>query len=184
LNFEHITIETQKLTLRQLVSEDATDIFSIYSDKTGMKYWSSLPFTQSQQATDLINNVTNWWQAGSSLCLGLEHKENQKIIGTISLFSFNEESRRAEIGYILSSAYWQGGIMTEALKGVLEFVFKDLNLNRLEADIDPDNLASAKLLQKLGFQLEGRLRQRWIINGNITDSELYGLLSEDYQQAV
>ena len=70
--------------------------------------------------------------------------------------------------------------MTEALNEFIHYAFSELKLNRLEADIDPDNKASAQLLVKLGFNLEGRLKQRWIVNGVVSDSEIYGLIRSEY----
>lgn len=132
---------------------------------------------------DSIGKHAAYWEAGSSLCMAIEKKSKPELIGTISLFSFYEESRRAEVGYILSRSYWGSGIMSEALKAILKYAFLDLNLNRLEADIDPDNVASAGLLKKMGFQLEGLLKERWIVSGQVTDTELYGLLRKNYLTA-
>jgi len=71
--------------------------------------------------------------------------------------------------------------MHEAMQALLGYAFQALNLNRLEADIDPRNLASAKTLERLGFQKEGHLRERWIVNDEISDTALYGLLHRDWQ---
>jgi RimJ/RimL family protein N-acetyltransferase len=71
--------------------------------------------------------------------------------------------------------------MHEALQALLRFAFQTLELNRLEADIDPRNIASAKTLERLGFQKEGHLRERWIVNAEISDTDLYGLLQRDWQ---
>jgi RimJ/RimL family protein N-acetyltransferase len=73
------------------------------------------------------------------------------------------------------------GYMNEALVSLLEFGFSQLALNRLEADIDPRNTASAKSLERLGFRKEGHLRERWIVAGEVSDSGLYGLLRSDWQ---
>jgi RimJ/RimL family protein N-acetyltransferase len=70
--------------------------------------------------------------------------------------------------------------MYEALARLIDYAFSELGLNRLEADVDPDNVASTRLLKKLGFGLEGRLKQRWIVNGRVSDSEIYGLVREDF----
>ena len=129
---------------------------------------------------ETIENASKRWESGDSICLGLEWKSNQKLIGTVRLFSFHKQSKRAEIGYVLCRFYWGSGIMTEALNEFIHYAFSELKLNRLEADIDPDNKASAQLLVKLGFNLEGRLKQRWIVNGVVSDSEIYGLIRSEY----
>jgi ribosomal-protein-alanine N-acetyltransferase len=66
--------------------------------------------------------------------------------------------------------------MTEALTKIIDYCFSNLDLKRLEADIDPDNAASAAVLKKMGFLLEGRLKDRWIVDGKVSDSEIYGLI--------
>ena len=72
--------------------------------------------------------------------------------------------------------------MNEALKALLYYAFQTLDLNRLEADIDPRNSASAKTLERLGFQKEGHLRERWIVNNEISDTWLYGLLRREWHE--
>ena len=72
--------------------------------------------------------------------------------------------------------------MQEALEALIQYGFTTLNLNRIEADIDPLNTASAKALLRQGFQKEGFLRERWIVNGVKADTEIYGLLLDDWQK--
>jgi ribosomal-protein-alanine N-acetyltransferase len=72
--------------------------------------------------------------------------------------------------------------MHQALQALLRYAFQTLDLNRLEADIDPRNLASARTLERLGFQKEGHLRERWIVNNEISDTWLYGLLCQEWQE--
>lgn len=96
----------------------------------------------------------------------------------------HRQNRRAEIGYALARAHWGHGYMGEALQALPGFAFTDLDLHRLEADIDPRNAASAAALARLGFIQEGLLRERWIVAGEISDSALYGLLRRDWTTAI
>ncbi len=179
MEFGLIELTTERLKLRKPKSDDEESLFDIYSDKEVMRYWSSLPFATLSQASDMISNAKKWWETGDSICFAIKESSSNLIIGTVSLFNFHEESKRAEVGYILGRSHWGYGFMTEALTKIIDYSFFDLGLNRLEADIDPDNKASAKLLKKLGFSLEGRLKQRWIVNGKASDSEIYGLIRGD-----
>lgn len=95
------------------------------------------------------------------------------------LFSYDSGSKRAEIGFGLGKAAWGKGYIQEAGEALIDYGFNTLKLRRIEAEIDPDNSASAKALDKLGFIREGLLRQRWQINGVISDSALYGRLVSD-----
>jgi RimJ/RimL family protein N-acetyltransferase len=85
------------------------------------------------------------------------------------------------MGYALASAAWGCGYMAEALTALLDHGFGQMQLNRVEADVDPRNLASARSLERLGFVKEGLLRERWIVDGEVCDSALYGLLLADWR---
>ena len=180
MKFLNTNLETERLYMRRLREEDSEALFTIFSDKATMKYWGHPPFTKQQQALNRIIEYLEDLDAGKSICMAIEHRSNPGLIGTISLFNFYEDSRRAEVGYILSRAHWGTGIMSEALNAIIDYAFLDLNLNRLEADIDPNNKASASLLKKNGFGVEGYLRERWIVGDQTTDTELYGLLRSEH----
>ena len=177
MHFEHIYIETERVVLRPVAENDSKPFYQIYADPEAMKYWSSLPFAHESQAQEKIAGAIDAFHAGNALLLAIVFKEMNKFIGTMSLFNIHAESRRAEVGYMLSRSFWRKGLMTEVLEAFIHYCFYELNLNRLEADIDPRNKASAALLTKCGFELEGYLKERWIVNGQITDSEIYGLVN-------
>jgi len=180
MKFDTINIETERLYFSNLKPNDCDSLFEIYSNKKAMKYWSYLPFAHTKQAQKMIEDSIQNWNNGTAISLGIYCKDSPKLIGTINLFNFHEQSKRAEIGYILDPTYWGIGIMTEALRAIYEYVYKTLKLNRLEADIDPKNKKSAILLKNMGFKKEGCLKERWIINGHVTDSEIYGLTKKEY----
>jgi len=180
-NFDLVTLRTDRLVLRPLREADAPAIYAIRSDPTVMRYASSLPLTSSDQAAAFIAHETAGMAAGESLRLGLQRVEDDSLIGTCLLFRINQQCRRAEIGYELRSDAWGRGYMHEALVALVRLGFSELALNRIEADIDPRNAASARSLERLGFSKEGHLRQRWIVNGEVSDSAFYGLLLSDWQ---
>src|SRR5206468_5842893 len=95
-------------------------------------------------------------------------------------FSWNKQCARAEIGFSLTRQYRSQGYMGEGLRGFIDYAFSALGMNRLEADIDPRNVGSAKTLERLGFVREGYLRDRWIVAGEVSDTALYGLLRRDW----
>ena len=95
------------------------------------------------------------------------------------LFNYDKESKRAEIGFGISQRYWGKGIVSEAGAALIKFAFNTLGLRRIEAEIDPKNVSSANVLERMGFIKEGLLRQRWEVSSVISDSALYGLLAED-----
>ena len=180
-DFDRITLRTDRLLLRPLREADAPAIFAIRSDPTIMRYTSSLPMTSQDQAEAFIARDTKDMAAGEILRLGLQRLEDDTVIGTCILFHLNAQCRRAEVGYELRHDAWGRGYMHEALVALLDFGFSELHFNRVEADIDPRNVASARSLERLGFAREGLLRQRWIVDGEVSDSALYGLLLTDWQ---
>jgi RimJ/RimL family protein N-acetyltransferase len=115
------------------------------------------------------------------LQFGLERNTDSALLGICLLFHFDFDSRRAEMGYALGRPYWGAGYMREALQRLMHYAFTDLNLNRLEASIDPRNLASARTLERLGFAREGRLREHWIVSGEVSDSDIYSLLQREWR---
>ena len=180
--FEPFTLQTSRLALRFLTESDASALFDIYSHPEVMRYWSWPPWTEKDQAQQMLLSAHDGYNTGNALQLGIERLTDQVLIGSCSLFHFNLPSRRAEIGYILGRPYWGFGYMHEALQTLLRYAFLTLDLNRLEADIDPRNQASAKTLERLGFQQEGYLRERWIVNDEVSDTALYGLLRREWQE--
>jgi RimJ/RimL family protein N-acetyltransferase len=178
--FSALLLSSQRLRLRPLQAADAPVVFALHADPAAMRYWSTPPWTEARQADDLIARNQAAMAAGDYLCLGLELHGNGCLIGLCTLFAFHLPSRRCETGYMLKRDCWGQGLMHEALGTLLNFGFGVLDLNRVEADIDPRNAGSRRTLQRLGFIEEGRLRQRWIVDGEVSDSALYGLLRRDW----
>ena len=178
--FDRLALTTARLRLRPLVAADAGALFALYSDPVVMRYWSTPPWADRAQADELIAAEVAAMAGGQHLRLALTRLQGGALIGTCSLFSFHAASRRAEIGYALARAAWGTGLMGEALDALAAFAFTELQLNRLEADIDPRNTASAKSLERLGFIKEGCLRERWIVGDEVSDAAMYGLLRNDW----
>ncbi|NJN44042.1 MAG: GNAT family N-acetyltransferase [Anaerolineae bacterium] len=167
-------------THRFLTPTDVQTIFEIRSHPEVMRYWSSPPITEKTQAQAIITSSQEGYASGEYLQLGIARRVDGALIGTCTLFAFHHPSRRAEIGYALGRPYWGQGFMNEALNSFVHYAFDALKLNRLEADIDPRNNASAKTLERLGFVREGYLRERWIVEGEVSDTALYGLLQKEW----
>ncbi|HHE0447941.1 TPA: GNAT family N-acetyltransferase [Vibrio parahaemolyticus] len=171
-------IETEQLILRALVAEDAGDLFSIFSDNEVMKYWNTEPWVSVDEAKTFITNSARAMDSNTEVILGIYLKSTGQLLGKIILFSFAKESRRAEIGFGVSRDFRGKGIVLEAGSALIEHAFHTLKLRRIEAEIDPDNIASGKTLERLGFVKEGYLRQRWEVNGVVSDSAIYDLLAK------
>ena len=176
-----LTIEAGRVRLRWLTEGDVPALFSIFSNPEVMRYWSSPPFKNVDAAAELLADIHDSFARRVLFQWGVARREDDLVIGTCTLFHLDTRNRRAELGYALGREHWGKGHMREALGALLGFAFTDLNLHRLEADVDPANAASIKSLERLGFQREGHLRERWLVAGGVYDSLFYGLLRREWQ---
>jgi RimJ/RimL family protein N-acetyltransferase len=178
------TISANRVCLRWLTDEDVNSLFSIFSDPEVMRYWSSLPLADVEEASKLLADIRDYFRQRILFQWGIARKTDDRVIGTCTLFHIDRDNRRAELGYALGREHWGKGYMQEALTALLSFCFGELNLHRIEADVDPQNVSSVKTLERLGFQREGYLRERWLVGGGIQDALFYGLLRREWQEAV
>jgi ribosomal-protein-alanine N-acetyltransferase len=174
------TLDASRVSLRWISAGDTDAFYAIYSNPEVMRYWSTPPLADREAAANLINKIHEDWKRRAILKWGITLRSNDKLIGSITLFNLDFNHRRTEIGYALGRDHWGKGYMNEALMAVLKYAFEVLDLHRIEADVDPRNAASIKTLERLGFQREGYLRERWQINGEIQDAFYYGLLRREW----
>jgi len=175
------TLAAARVRLRPLRDDDADDLFALQSDARVMRYWSHPPWTEREQAVQRLQQLARDLKTSEFYPWGVTKAGHDTVIGTVSLFALNREQRRAEIGYALASSWWGLGYATEMLRAAIDFAFGPLDLARLEADIDPRNTASCRLIERVGFVREGLLRERWHVAGEITDSAIYGLLRREHE---
>lgn len=174
------TLEAPRVVLRWLEERDVEALFGIFSDPEVMRYWSSPPMEELADARHLLADVHTKFRRKTYYQWGIARREDDRVIGTCTLFHLELDNRRAEIGYALGRESWGQGYVAEALGALLTYTFDALGLHRLEADVDPDNARSIKTLERLGFQKEGYLRERWIVSGKVMDTLLFGLLRREW----
>ena len=174
------TIDANRICLRWISEKDVDAFYAIYSNPEVMRYWSTPALPDRDAASKLINEIHGLFQRRVILKWGIALRTDNRLIGSVTLFNLDFNHRRAEIGYALGREHWGKGYMNEALMALLKYAFEGLNLHRIEADVDPRNTASIRTLEKLGFQREGYLRERWQINGEIQDAFFYGLLRPEF----
>jgi len=175
------TLNASRVALRWLDEGDLEALFGIFSHPDVMRYWSSPPLRDREAAGQLLAHIHDSFRRRTLFQWGVARLEDNLVIGTCTLFHLDPENKRGEIGYALGREHWGQGYMSEALHTLLDYAFRDLDLHRLEADVDPRNTASIQSLESLGFQREGHLRERWIVNGEIQDALFYGLLRWEWQ---
>jgi RimJ/RimL family protein N-acetyltransferase len=174
------SLNGSRLHLRWIERRDAPALFDIFSNREVMRYWSSPAWTEPSQAGVFIEDVHRLFREKSLFQWGVARQEDDLVIGTCTLADIDPQNRRAEIGFALHRDSWGRGYMEEALRVLLRFSFSEMELHRIEADVDPRNEASIKLLERLGFHREGYLRERWLVNGEINDTVFFGLLRREW----
>jgi ribosomal-protein-alanine N-acetyltransferase len=173
-------LTTARLQLRSIGKSDSDDLYAIYSDMKTLEYWGQDPVQSPADAWKKIRANMQQVEGGSAILWGIALRDNNRLIGTCTIFRINQQNKNGEAGYILNRKHWGKGLMTEAMSSVLDYAFNDLEFHRLEADTDPENAASLALLEKLGFQREGYFRERWFVHGKWHDSVMLGLLRSEY----
>ena len=179
-DFSALTLRSERLDLRPLAPADAPFLFALKSDPVVQRYGSHAPWTDPQLAVDYIERDRRSVAEGAHVQFVMVRREDGTAIGTCTLYQLDEQCRRAEVGYALLPSAWGRGYANEAVSTLLDWGFDVAGLNRVEADIDPRNVASARALERLGFTHEGHLRERWIVGGETSDSWIYGLLAREW----
>ncbi len=174
-------LNTERLTLKQLHNDHSNDIYILRSDQYIMKY-INIPLIQSiEEAESLIEKLNNQWRNKEGITWGISNKGEDKIIGTILFKHIDAVNHRAEVGYLLSAAYWRKGIIQEALTTVLQYGFNTLNLHSIEAIVNPENIASIGVLEKNNFIKEAHFKENFYSEGDFLDSAVYSLLKSNFK---
>lgn len=174
-------IETPRLIVRPVQDTDLPDLLLVNGDDAVTRFLPYASWTSLAEAEAWLERMQKAQAAGSALQWVVVDKVAATAIGSCLLFQYDAPSARAELGYVLGRPYWGQGLMREALAGLLDCAFDTLALRRIEAEVDPRNLASGQLLRSLGFTPEGILRQRWMTKGEARDVESFGLLRPEWR---
>ena len=176
-------LATPRLRLRELRADDAPALYAVHSDPRVMRYWSFPAWTQLAQAQARVRFIMDQRARGDVFAWAVADRDSDQLIGTIAAFALDTAQARCEIGYSLNADWHGKGLAQEALRAALAWLIDDFGLLRIEADIDPRNAASCRLVERLGFVREGVLRERWRVAGEVCDTSLYGLLAREFVRA-
>jgi ribosomal-protein-alanine N-acetyltransferase len=177
------SLETERLLLRRLKMEDLDFVFRHFSDPEVNRYLlDEEPVRTLEQAQSIIDFYSLPGRKSYNRWV-IVHKTDMRAIGTCGYHQWQTMHHRAEIGYDLERASWRKGIMTEALRAMLQYGFEKMALNRVEALVYIENDASIRLLEGLGFQKEGVLRQYFRREQNYYDHWLLSLLKKEWTSA-
>lgn len=174
-------IETTRLKLRRPLQKDVIALLEVTQDEAVMKYYGMAPFGSRAEALGEINWFNKIFSQAEGIRWVITEKSVGNYIGDIGFHNYAIAHSRAEIGFKLAKAFWHKGIMTEALEQVLEYGFTVMQLNRIEAIVDPENAACLCLLKKAGFVEEGTLREYEHEAKGYVDVIMLSLLKKDRQ---
>ncbi|WP_458123897.1 GNAT family N-acetyltransferase [Paenibacillus sp. Z3-2] len=172
-------LHTERLQLRKMKVSDSASLFKIWSDPDVTKFMNVSCFTDENQATAMINLLEELSQENKAIRFSIIVQESNEIIGSCGYNSLDFENLKAEIGYDIARSHWGKGYATEAIFSLLTHAFSTLKLNRIEAKVDPENVNSIKLLQKLNFTFEGTLRAYERAGETFNDLSMYSKLAAD-----
>lgn len=175
MNARKVSIKTERLLIRSLEDKDAEN----YS-RLGVEYYSTGKINTPKKARAYFKKVR---KSKDEFTFGIFLKEDNRMIGTIDLdhmrwFDF----KAGEVSYRIHELHRGNGYATEAVKGLVGYCFNKMRLHKVYADTDPDNRSSQNVLEKCGFKLEGRIRDRRMIKGKWIDELDYGLLRREWNK--
>lgn len=183
-DFQHVPeIRTERLLLNAVKASDDNALYDIFSDPEVTRYNDVQTFSDRRESRIFRGFIQDRFneRVGIRWAIRLADAPG-KLIGLAGYNTWTRHNRCAEIGYDLLRFYWNRGFMTEALRGVIAFGFREMALNRVEALVTDTNAASCRVLEKLDFTAEGLLRQRGCWKGRYHDLWLFALLRADVAQ--
>jgi len=176
-------LETERLVLRRIADSDAEDLYAFRSDAEVQLYNGGV-MTSAEESVNLIRQLDWGFEQGTGLHWGLTVRGEDKVVGLFGYSHIAMEHRRSEVGYSLARPLWGHGFALEAMQAILNFGFVQMDLNRIYAVPYTVNVRSTRLLERLGFHLEGVHRQEFLIDGTFYDESIYSVLRSEFTHDV
>ena len=176
-------IETERLTLRRFVMEDAEAVYKNWASEDEVTKFLTWPTHANVEVTKKV--LENWisnYANPDFYNWGIEIRETGELIGNISVVSIKENVKEAMIGYCMGTKWWGQGIMPEAGKAVVRYLFEETGFHRIAANHDKNNPKSGRVMQKIGMTYEGTLRSAGFCNQGIIDDVWYSILKEEFDK--
>lgn len=173
-------LETERILLNRVEEDDAGRFFEIMSRDEVTIYCGMDSLVHPEEAIEMIRSFQTSFDVRRGMRWAIRLKETGDFVGTIGLNNLYMGSKKAEIGYELHPDYWRQGLTQEAIHGVLSYAFAELGLYRIGAVTFPENKSSNRLLEKLGFTREGRLRGYLHQRNQSYDAFVFSILRTDW----
>ena len=175
-------ITTARLVLREFVADDWPDVLAYQRDPRYLRLYAWTDRTEAE-ARDFVQMFLDQQadQPRSKFQLAITLSDGGRLIGNCGVRRKAENDWEADIGYELAPERWGRGYATEAALAIVDFGFRELELHRISSWCIADNAASARVLERVGLRLEGRLRENEYFKGRWWDTLLYGLLESEWK---
>jgi ribosomal-protein-alanine N-acetyltransferase len=170
-------LSTRRLILRQLTLNDDQEIFELRSDERVLQHLIISKCKNLNEAKQFIEMINGGINRDEWIYWGITENGNDTLIGTFCIWHISKENSRAEVGYALHPDHQGKGIMNEAMDVALDYGFNVMQLHSIEANVDPGNIASIKLLEKKGFVKEAHFKENLFYNGKFLDTAIYSLIN-------
>ena len=171
--------ESDRLRFRKIILDDSKEIFLIRSNDDVMKYMDVPRHYSVSDSEKLLRSIEDFFKNEKGINWAIIEKDSNAFIGYIGFIRIFSEHCRAEIGYALKPQYWGKGYMYETINRLVKFGFEEMKLHSIEANVNPLNERSKKVLERVGFKKEAHFRENYLFNGNFLDSIIYSLLEKD-----
>ena len=169
-------ITTERLLLNRIEASDHVNIFKGLSNPEVIKYYG-VNYSSFEETQEQMNWYSNLEKSNSGMWLAIRMKDTGEFCGAIGISDYQKEHRKAELGFWLLPKYWKKGFLQESAKEVIDYLFNEQHLHRLEAFIEAENQNSSKTLQNLGFNHEGRMVDAEIKNDQYISVDLFALIN-------
>lgn len=175
-------LRSEKIILAKIEDKHLDDLYAIYSNKKVFEYCGILPKSNIAAVKNMIGHFERDYIKRSRVKWGMmSAAEPDRLLGIMEVMDCNQKVNMLTVGYFLAEEYWGQGIAAAALSLLLDYLFTEVQVNRIQAEVMLPNEASKRVLLKNGFLKEGELRQAALWTGQgIVDLELYSILKEDY----
>ncbi|MGM0896631.1 MAG: GNAT family N-acetyltransferase [Bacillota bacterium] len=175
-------LETERLQLTEITEQDVDRYYALMQREDVTYYYGMDRLLEKEEAIEMIRAFRVIFEFKRGLRWGIRLRGGEELIGTIGLNQLQLRSKKTEVGYELHPDYWRQGLMEEALRAVLAYSYEELGLYRIGAVTYPENIGSNRLLRKMGFTQEGRLRGYLYQRGKSYDALIYSLLETEWRQ--
>ena len=176
--------ESERLRFRKFSIGDAKDLFHIRSNDDVMRFMDVIRFESISDAEKLINSIEEAYNKQEGITWAIIEKHSNNFIGYFGFWRMVFEHCRAEIGYALKREHWGKGYMYETINKIVRFGFDEMKLHSIEANVNPDNEKSKRVLERIGFKKEAYFRENYLFNNKFLDSIIYSLLEKDLTETI